>query len=54
MLATFYHIDIYTWDNSKAVENGPFSQVLAGPLFLKVKIPFYKKQVVSACYITIQ
>ena len=38
------HIDA----ESKAVADGPVSQVLAGPLFLKVKtIPFYKKQVIN-------
>ena len=33
----------------KAVANGPLGQVLARPLVLKVKIknPFYKKQVIN-------
>ena len=33
----------------KAVADGPVDQVLAGPLFLKVKnkIPFYNKQVIN-------
>ena len=39
MLATFY--SIYTWDNSKAVANGPVGWVLAGPLFLRVKTNFH-------------
>ena len=33
---------------SKAVANSPVGQVLARPLFLKVKkVPFYKKQVIN-------
>ena len=34
---------------AKAVANGPVGQVLAGPLFLKVKTKFhfYKKQVIN-------
>ena len=37
MLAMFYS----TWDDSKAAANGPVGQVLAGPLFLKVKTKFH-------------
>ena len=36
-------------NNTKAIADGPVGQVLARPLFLKVKskIPFYRKQVIS-------
>ena len=55
---------VYCYLPIKAIANGPFGQVLARPLFLK--IPFYKKQVINkstrvifgpvqlACYIMMQ